>query len=395
MPATDAAAAARTLHQQTPEWYAARRGKMGASMAASALGLQKFLAPPVAAIASMLAGAGEEWGVTDTADTRWSSAMKLRARRAYEEVSGLSVSSTGLCMNDDQPWLACSPGGFVYDPVADNAGAPQRPVGLVYLKCKSPFGGMRGDSHYGLGDAAAQLSIDETKLEAARRHLRPSTLLDEALYLQVVLALHIVHAPWCDVLFWAPGWTAVVRVLPNAALVEQVLPPLARIHEAAMANSDRLRAAAVASGESPREYRSLLYALCLATDVETRVDGGGGEPAGIPPRDATGVAPESIEPSELNGDLRVVVRGLMPPVDNGDIHTRILQMKKDERTPYVNWTIHRDGSVASWRRHAYAKPEGVDVARRLVEEFVQSGALSVSRDVFEREIVRKELANVL
>lgn len=100
--------------QGTPEWLAARRGKVTASVA------HKILTN------GRLAAYNEIQGITVKADNpflRWGRDNEGRARAAYEIESGEIVCQTGLWVHWDHDWLAASPDGLIGS------------EGMVEIKC--------------------------------------------------------------------------------------------------------------------------------------------------------------------------------------------------------------------------------------------------------------------
>lgn len=108
------------FEQRTPEWFAARKGKITASVAAAVLGIDPHTGP--------LSAFNQITGRTTKEDNRymaWGREFESSAREAYEVLSGNFVSETGFFIHDDLPWLGASPDGL--------AGTD----GLVEIKCPS------------------------------------------------------------------------------------------------------------------------------------------------------------------------------------------------------------------------------------------------------------------
>lgn len=95
--------------QRTPEWYAARKGKITASLAAACLGLDPYKSrrkawreimgtePPERGNRAM------EWGI------RWEAAARLD----YEIDTGNMVTCVGFFVHPLLPWLGASPDGLI------------------------------------------------------------------------------------------------------------------------------------------------------------------------------------------------------------------------------------------------------------------------------------------
>ena len=104
------------MEQRSPEWYAARKGKLTSSMFAEAVGLvgsRKRLWRELRGL--------EERKVTPRMirGTDW----ETLARHLYEATMDVTVQQVGFVAHPSIPWLGASPDGFVGDD------------GLVELKC--------------------------------------------------------------------------------------------------------------------------------------------------------------------------------------------------------------------------------------------------------------------
>lgn len=104
--------------QRSPEWYAARRGKITASTAAAILGVCPYMGP--------LAAFNKITGRTETPDNyhmQRGRENEPHARVAYEVQTGNLVWESGLWQHPQHEWLAASPDGLVGDD------------GLLEIKC--------------------------------------------------------------------------------------------------------------------------------------------------------------------------------------------------------------------------------------------------------------------
>ena len=259
--------AAKALTQRTADWYAARKGRLTASSAYKALGLQ-FRGRLSDVVEGVLFGtsAGGE-----TADMRWGTAHEDEGLAAYNAIAdGPDVRPTGLWPLKGQPdpmtgakgaqrsWFGASPDGVVVAP------ADAKPLGLVEVKCKSPLAFDRNAPHGGVGPLALTgVHLDERK-KTPTGYASPSTLLQEYVYLQVILQLRATELPWCDVVFWTPYWVRVVRVRANNSLAEEVLTHLNRLHTTICSNAKTLR-------DAHATNMSLFWRLCAPAS-----DGRGG-----------------------------------------------------------------------------------------------------------------------
>lgn len=104
--------------QGTEEWFTARRGRVTASVAAAALGVDPHNSRQKAARL-----------ILDTEPARtnsfitWGQSHEAEARRAYEALTGRFVDETGFWVHPQIEWLGASPDGLVGN------------AGLVEIKC--------------------------------------------------------------------------------------------------------------------------------------------------------------------------------------------------------------------------------------------------------------------
>lgn len=110
--------------QRTPEWLAARRGKVSASLAAACLGLDPYISRQKAY--RMIQG--EQQAINK--HMQHGIDYEDNAIGAYECETGSLVEKTNLWVHDNYPWLAASPDGFVGE------------FGMVETKCPGthPYG---------------------------------------------------------------------------------------------------------------------------------------------------------------------------------------------------------------------------------------------------------------
>ena len=153
-----------TLQQGSPEWHAARKGKLTASNVGAALGLCSWTSRKVAYERAM---------GTDTFEgndaTRWGTANEPNALLAYSAHTGNLVEPTGLHVHESTPWLAGSPDGLIGT------------EGMVEAKC--PYWSKT-----------------------------PHQTIPLYYYLQINLCLECADREWCDFISWKPGAYKVIRV---------------------------------------------------------------------------------------------------------------------------------------------------------------------------------------
>lgn len=143
------------LHEQrSPEWFACRKGKITASLAAAVLSLDPYKGP-LAAYNEIVHDKTQD----DNEYMKWGRENEAHARDSYEVFSGNLVAMTGFWVHDTFLWLGASPDGLVGTD------------GLVELKCP-------------------------TKLptEIPSHH-----------EIQVRVQLACTDRAWCDYYTWVPG----------------------------------------------------------------------------------------------------------------------------------------------------------------------------------------------
>jgi exodeoxyribonuclease (lambda-induced) len=94
--------------QRSPEWHAARAGKITASLAAACLGLDPHRGP--------LSAWNEITGKSKRADNRhlqWGREHEARAVQKYEVETGNLVTPTGFWVHESIGWLGASPDGLI------------------------------------------------------------------------------------------------------------------------------------------------------------------------------------------------------------------------------------------------------------------------------------------
>ena len=100
-----------TVAQRTPEWHAARKGKVTASIAAACLGLDKYTSRKKAWRTIL----GREPEDTGNPHLARGVLFEPKARWEYEVLTGNTVVETGLWTHPECEWLAASVDGCVGD----------------------------------------------------------------------------------------------------------------------------------------------------------------------------------------------------------------------------------------------------------------------------------------
>lgn len=188
------------MEQRTPEWHAARRGRVTASMAGAILGHSPNMTRE-AAMRRMVRdwhGAAPEFG--GNVATEWGLRNEPGALIEYQMHSGNAVEGAGFLTREE--WAGCSPDGLVGI------------VGGVEVKCP-----------YGLRDGG------DFKPIAEQPHY-----LD-----QVQFSLWVAQRAWWDFVQWRPGpdGFSVERVTPDSGWRSRNLPKLREFWEDFLAERER------------------------------------------------------------------------------------------------------------------------------------------------------------
>lgn len=183
------------MEQRSPEWFAARRGRVTGSQVGALLDLSPYRSKDAAfrdLVRSIHDMPSEFEG---NVATEWGNANESLARTTYEMETGNAVEDASFVEFDT--WLGASPDGWVA-------------YGLVEFKC--PFG-IRKDKN------PVFKSIED------QPHY----------YAQIQLQLFVTKRSWCDFFQWTPfGWS-LERVTYDGAWINENLPTLRAIWEDAKA----------------------------------------------------------------------------------------------------------------------------------------------------------------
>lgn len=175
------------MEQRTPEWMAARKGRLTASMAGAALGFAPYRSKDDCLrdlVRSMNDMPSEFEG---NIATEYGTNMEPQALSAYELLTGHSVEPAPFVPFED--WTGASPDGYIGDD------------GLIEIKC--PFG-IRKDV-----DPVFKSLGDQPHYHA-----------------QIQLQLFVTGRTWCDFFQWSPHGHKLETVKYDGAWLNENVPRL-------------------------------------------------------------------------------------------------------------------------------------------------------------------------
>ena len=173
--------------QRTPEWHKERRGKLTASVAGAAIGVNPYQTP--LALYKQLTGLVEFSG---NFMTQYGTNNEPNGLLEYSIMSRAEVFPTGFHMHRTLPWLGGSPDGLVGD------------KGLVEVKC--PFGN--------------------------KKPMWEDYTIPLQYFVQVQVLMEVTDREWCDLIAWRPNEQRVWRFERYRDFMQSILPAMANFHAA-------------------------------------------------------------------------------------------------------------------------------------------------------------------
>ena len=173
--------------QRTPEWHKERRGKLTASVAGAAIGVNPYQTP--LALYKQLTGLVEFSG---NFMTQYGTNNEPNGLLEYSIMSRTEVVPTGFHVHKTLPWLGGSPDGLVGD------------KGLVEVKC--PFGN--------------------------KKPMWEDYTIPLQYFVQVQVLMEVTDREWCDLIAWRPNEQGVWRFLRDRDFMQGILPAMANFHAA-------------------------------------------------------------------------------------------------------------------------------------------------------------------
>ena len=180
------------MKQQTKQWYDARAGKLTASRAGAALGMNPWQSPDDLIRAMVREYHGAEPEFRGNPATFYGQQHEPLAVLDYMSETGANVDMADFHVHPEHDWLGASPDGFVGDD------------GMIEVKC--PFSLRNGGAFKPLSE---------------QPHY----------YAQVQVQLAVTGRKWCDFYQWAPHGTKTERVELNPDWWSENMPKLAAFYE--------------------------------------------------------------------------------------------------------------------------------------------------------------------
>ena len=180
------------MEQRTPEWFAARKGRVTGSSVGSILGLNPWATSDDVMRRMVREYHGAESEFKGNVATVYGTVNEPNALADYELETGNTVVECGFYTIDD--WLGASPDGLIGDD------------GLLEIKC--PYG-KRGDFQ------------PEFKPLSEQMHY----------YAQIQIQLYCTNRAWCDFYQWTPYGSKLEHVKLDIVWLAENLPKLELFHE--------------------------------------------------------------------------------------------------------------------------------------------------------------------
>jgi putative phage-type endonuclease len=216
------------MEQRSPEWFAARKGRVTGSAIGAILGLdpnrtrEEVLREMVrtyhAAPREFQGNIATQWGVTHEPE----------AMQDFEHATGAEVQRASFCIHDTIPWLGASPDGFVGDDA------------LLEIKC--PFG---------LRDKPAPVPFKTAKEQP---HY----------YAQMQVQMYVTYRSACFFWQWTPNDSKLETVEYDGDYIAEIFPQLQDFYNEFLAAID----APEAYLEEPRKVIDTPRALQMLAEYD-------------------------------------------------------------------------------------------------------------------------------
>ena len=175
--------------QRSPEWFAARRGRVTGSIVGAILDIAPYMTRDEALRSMVRSYHGAESEFSGNIATEYGNNNEDGARWQYELETGNTVKEAFFDTKED--WLGASPDGYVGG------------EGLIEIKC--PFGKRNGG---------------EFKALSEQPHY----------YAQIQIQLYVTDRQWCDFYQWSPHGSKLERVELDPNWLDENLPVLRQFY---------------------------------------------------------------------------------------------------------------------------------------------------------------------
>ena len=182
------------MEQQTPEWFAARRGKLTGSNVGAALGVNPWKAPEDLLRQMVRDYHGAESEFNGNMATEYGNMHEPLAVMEYLGKTGRHVEECGFIVHPKYEWLGASPDGLI------------DPDGMIEVKC--PFG-------------LRNKTSPEFKTAEEQPHY----------YAQMQMELHCAGRDWCDFYQWSNHGDSLERVRISEQWFDENLPRLEAFYQ--------------------------------------------------------------------------------------------------------------------------------------------------------------------
>jgi putative phage-type endonuclease len=133
------------MEQRSPEWFAARKGRITGSMVGAALGLDPNTSRDEAMRRMVRAYQGLPSEFVGNIATTWGTNHEEEAREAFEYDQGINVIPASFVIHSEYEWLGASPDGYVRDYALLEIKCP---FGLRDKPKPAPFKSIKDQPHY-------------------------------------------------------------------------------------------------------------------------------------------------------------------------------------------------------------------------------------------------------
>jgi len=158
--------------------------------------------------------------IRESRPLQWGREHEEDARQAYLKAKGPTVVLThsGLVIDSEHGWLACSP-----DDLARDSSAVANEYGLVEYKCPYSVRDISVDEACKKKDFIAYVKDGQVTLKHTHKY-----------FYQVQGQMAICRRNWCDLVIWTPSSLTIERIAFDPNFWQDVLPKLEHFYDTAV-----------------------------------------------------------------------------------------------------------------------------------------------------------------